>query len=70
MSKRRSTASIEREIAETKNQLKKVKARYDSLAEHLQNLDRQLELRRAEVLMAALSKSGKTMDDVLTFLRR
>lgn len=70
MSKRRTIASIEKEIAATRQKLKTTQARYDRLAKQLQLLDKELMTRQAEVLLEALAKSGKSTDDVLTFLRR
>ena len=40
------------------------------MAAQLTGLNRQRKQREAEVLAEALAKSGKTLEDVLTYLRR
>ena len=48
----------------------RVKARMDRLTAELRGLELERRKRQADVFLAALSKSGKTLDDVLTFLGR
>lgn len=67
---RKTLAAIDKEIQETQRQLIAAKARYDRLAAQLTGLNRQRKQREAEVLAEALAKSGKTLEDVLTYLRR
>ena len=66
MTRRKTLAAIDKEIQETQRQLIAAKARYDRLAAQLTGLKQ----REAEVLAEALAKSGKTLEDVLTYLRR
>lgn len=66
MARRKTLAAIDKEIQETQRQLIAAKARYDRLAAQLTGLKQ----REAEVLAEALAKSGKTLEDVLTYLRR
>ena len=70
MPKRKTIASVDRQIEQTKQQLKATKARYDQLAAQLQALEKERTVIQAEVLVAAMAQSGKTLDEVLTFLRR
>lgn len=67
MARRKTLAAIDKEIQETQRQLIAAKARYDRLAAQLTGLNKQ---REAEVLAEALAKSGKTLEDVLTYPRR
>lgn len=48
----------------------RAKARMDRLTAELRGLELERRQRQADVILAALSKSGKTLDDVLTFLGR
>lgn len=68
MAKRKSIESINKQIQETKRQMIRVKARYDKLSEQLLVLNREKEKRQAEIIIDALSKSGKNLSDVLIFL--
>ena len=70
MARRKTLAAIDKEIQETQRQLIAAKARYDRLADQLTGLNKQRKQREAEVLAEALAKSGKTLEDVLTYLRR
>lgn len=69
MGKRKTMESIDKQIEETQHQLKAIKARYDRVAAQLQALNEEKIQRQAEVLVAALARSGKSLNDVLTFLR-
>ena len=70
MARRKTLAAIDKEIQETQRQLIAAKVRYDRLAAQLTGLNRQRKQREAKVLAEALAKSGKTLEDVLTYLRR
>lgn len=48
----------------------KTKARLDKLTAELRGLEREKKFRQADAILQALSKSGKSLDDVLTFLGR
>lgn len=68
MAKRKTMESIERQIDEVQQQIIRTKARYDKLSEQLLALNREKEMRQAEIIIGALSKSGKSLSDVLIFL--
>ena len=70
MARRKTLAAIDKEIEATQQQLIAAKARYDRVATWLIELNRARKQREAVVLTEALAKSGKTLEDVLTFLRR
>lgn len=69
MPKRKSLASIDRKIEETQNRLIAIQARYEKVAKKLQALQSERKLKQAELIADALAKSGKNLEDVLTFLR-
>ena len=48
----------------------KAKARYEKLGEKLLVLNKEKTLRQAEVIADAMARSGKTMEEVMTFLSR
>ena len=54
----------------SQSDLVKTKAKYDRLTAELHALERERKQCQADALMDALSKSGKTLDDVLIFLGR
>lgn len=60
--------SIDAEIKKVKNGISEAKARYDSLAEDLQKLEKQKRAMQAEKIMDAFEKSGKTYNGLMTFL--
>ena len=62
--------AIDRQIQQVQADLIRVKARMDRLTAELRGLELERRKRQADVLLAALAKSGKTLDDVLTFLGR
>ena len=66
----KTVTAIDRQIEQVQADLIRAKARMDRLPAELRGLELERRQRRADVLLAALSKSGKTLDDVLTFLGR
>lgn len=70
MPKRKTLASLEKQIALTQNQMLKAKARYEKLGEKLLVLNKEKTLRQAEAIADAMARSGKTMEEVMTFLSR
>ena len=62
--------AIDRQIEQVQADLIRAKARMDRLTSKLRELELERRQRQADVILAALSKSGKTLDDVLTFLGR
>lgn len=70
MPRSKSIASIDNRIKKVQENLFKTKARLDQLTAELRELEREKRLRQADAILQALSKSGKSLDDVLTFLGR
>ncbi len=68
MARTKTTGSIDAEILKVKDGISKAKARYDSLAEELQRLEKQKRAMQAEKIMDAFEKSGKTYGELMTFL--
>ncbi len=68
MARKKSTETIEAEITKVKAAMSKLQDRYDKLADQLKDLEKK---RRAEadVIMDAYLKSGKTLDEIMTFLK-
>ncbi|MEI3011749.1 MAG: hypothetical protein V8T46_05845 [Sutterella seckii] len=70
MPRNKSITSIDNRIKKVQEDLFKTKARLDKLTAELRELEREKKLRQADAILQALSKSGKSLDDVLTFLGR
>lgn len=70
MPRSKSIASIDNRIKKVQENLFKTKARLDQLTAELRELEREKKLRQADAILQALSKSGKSLDEVLTFLGR
>ncbi len=66
----KSIASIDNRINKVQEDLFKTKARLDKLTAELRELEREKKLRQADAILQALSKSGKSLDDVMIFLGR
>lgn len=69
MPRNKSITSIDNRIKKVQEDLFKTKARLDKLTAELRGLERE-KFRQADAILQALSKSGKSLDDVLTFLGR
>lgn len=70
MPRSKSIASFDNRIKKVQENLFKTKARLDQLTAELRELEREKKLRQADAILQALSKSGKSLDDVLAFLGR
>lgn len=68
MPKKKTISSIEKQIKQVQNQLTIAKTRYEKLSERLIELHKEKELRKAEIIIDALNRSGKSMDELMTFL--
>ena len=68
MARMKSIASIEAEIAKTQGELAKIKAHYDKTAAELEKLQEQKRQYEAKQIMDAYTKSGKSFDEIMTFL--
>jgi len=69
MARKKTTAAIDAEIAKVKADMSRLQDRYDKLAEKLKNLQAQKLKSEAEAITAAYSKSGKSFDELMTFLQ-
>lgn len=69
MARKRTTASIDTEISKIKTDMSKLQDRYDKLAERLKALQEQKLKVEAEAIIAAYSKSGKSFEELMTFLQ-
>ena len=69
MARKKSAATIEAEIAKVKSDMEKLQGRYDTLAEKLKELEAQKHRVESEAIMDAYVKSGRSLDEVLTFLQ-
>ena len=68
MARKKSTEAIEAEINKTKSDMSKLQDRYDKLADKLKDLQDQKRRIEGDAIMAAYLKSGKSFDEIMTFL--
>ena len=68
MARMRSISSIETEITKVEADLVKVQEKYDSLAAKLLELQQLKQDYEAKQIMAAFHKSGKSIQELMTFL--
>ena len=69
MARNKSTKTIETEIIKVKTAMSKLQDRYDKLANQLKELEEQKRRAEADAIMDAYLKSGKSLDEIMTFLR-
>lgn len=69
MARKKSTKTIETEIIKVKTAMSKLQDRYDKLANQLKELEEQKRRAEADAIMDAYLKSGKSLDEIMTFLR-
>ena len=69
MARKKTTESIDAEIARVKATMSKLQDRYDILAKKLTDLEEQKRRRQAEEIMDAFLESGKSFDEIMTFLK-
>lgn len=69
MARKKSTEALDAEIAKVKADMSKLQDRYDQLAEKLKDLQEQKRRREADDIMDAYLKSGKSFDEIMTFLK-
>ena len=67
MARTRSISSIETEITKVDSELKKAQAKVDALTERLLKLQQMKQDYEARRLMEAYCKSGKSLEEALTF---
>lgn len=68
MARKKSIASIEKEIEETRTRLSAVSKKYDSLTEQLKQLQKAKREYEENKIIEAYRKSGRSLDEVLIFL--
>lgn len=68
MARKKSIESIEAEISKVKADMSKLQDRYDKLADKLEELQDQKRQIEADAIMDAYFKSGKSYDEIMTFL--
>jgi predicted nucleic acid-binding Zn-ribbon protein len=69
MARKKSADTLDAEIAKVKSDMSKLQDRYDRLAEKLKDLQEQKRRIEADTIMDAYLKSGKTLDEIMTFLK-
>lgn len=68
MARMKSIATIDSEIAAAQEELMKIQARYDKAAAKLEELQEQKRQYEAKQIREAYAKSGKSFDEIMTFL--
>ena len=68
MARKRSTEAIETEINKVRSDMSKLQDRYNKLADKLKDLQDQKRQIEADAIMDAYLKSGKSYDEIMTFL--
>ena len=68
MARKKSTEAIEAEINKIKSDMSKLQDRYDKLADKLKELQDQKRRIEGDAIMDAYLKSGKSFDEIMTFL--
>ena len=68
MARMKTISSIETELAKVEADLSKAQARVDALTARLLDLQKQKQEYEARQIMDAYRKSGKTFDELMTFL--
>jgi septal ring factor EnvC (AmiA/AmiB activator) len=68
MARTKSLESIEAEIARTEDELEKLQTRYDKVMTKLEQLQNQKREYETKQIMEAYLKSGKSFDEIMTFL--
>ena len=69
MARKKSADTLDAEIAKVKSDMSKLQDRYDRLTEKLKDLQEQKRRIEADAIMDAYLKSGKTLDEIMTFLK-
>ena len=68
MARKRSNEAIDTEITKVKSDMSKLQDRYNKLADKLKLLQEQKRRIEADAIMDAYLKSGKSFDEIMTFL--
>ena len=68
MARKKSTEAIEAEISKVKADMSRLQDRYDKLADKLKNIQDRKRRIEADANMDAYVRSGKSLDEIMTFL--
>jgi phage shock protein A len=68
MARKKSTETIDAGINKVKSDMSRLQDRYDKLADKLKDLQDQKRQIEADTIMDAYLKSGKSLEEVMTFL--
>lgn len=68
MARTRSISSIEAEIAKLESELTKAQEKVDAISDNLLKLQKQKQEYEARQIMEAYQKSGKSLQELMTFL--
>ena len=68
MARKKSSESIDTEIKKIKADMSRLQDRYDKLADKLKELEESKRQLEAETIMDAYLKSGKSFDEIMTFM--
>jgi predicted nucleic acid-binding Zn-ribbon protein len=68
MARTKSTTSIETEIAKINGELTKLQKKQEALSDRLLELQKQKQEHEAKQVMEAFRKSGKSLQELMTFL--
>ena len=69
MARKKSADTLDAEITKVKSDMSKLQDGYDKLAKKLKDLQEQKRRIEADAIMDAYLKSGKTLDEIMTFLK-
>lgn len=69
MARKKSTETVDIEIAKVKSDMSKLQDKYNKLADKLKDLKAQKRRIETDTIMDAYLKSDKSLDEVLTFLK-
>lgn len=69
MARKKSTEALDAEIAKTKSDMTKLQDKYDRLADKLKELQEQRQRIEADAIVEAYLQSGKSFDELMTFLQ-
>ncbi len=68
MARTKTATSIDAEIQKVQNELDKVQTKYDKLADKLLKLKKQKQELEVRAIIDAFHESGKSLDELMTFL--
>jgi phage shock protein A len=69
MARKKTTETFDAEINKIKATMSKLQDRYDKFAQQLADLEEQKRRCQAEKIMDAFLESGKSFDEIMTFLK-